>query len=161
MPAEMLQIGRVARAHGLRGLVRVNGGAAALELDHVTIGGARREIESAQPVPGGVLLKLAGIGDRDQADALRGEPVWADRAQLPPPADDELFVADLIGLAVFDAAGHELGRVSASFDSGAHEILVVRNGTREFLLPLIAPIVTGVDLERGRIDCDPPEGLIE
>ena len=156
-----LQIGRVARAHGVRGFVRVNGGAAALGLDAVTIGGALRTIESAQPAPGGVLLKLVGVDDRDQAEALRGEPVWADRALLPPPAADELYVADLIGLPVFDAAGRELGRVASTFDSGAHEILVVKNGAREFLLPLIAPIVTGVDLERGRIDCDPPEGLIE
>jgi 16S rRNA processing protein RimM len=165
-----LQIGTVARAHGVRGWVRVRVESdALLELDRVFVGdpgdaahaGAARAIEDAQPERGDVLLKLAGVDDREAADALRGQPLYADRDALPAPADDELYVADLIGCRVVDAAGRELGRVASTFHSGAHEILVVQGGAREVLIPLVAPIVTRVDLAGGRIECDPPEGLID
>jgi 16S rRNA processing protein RimM len=100
------------------------------------------------------------VADRDQAQALRGAALWAARAELPPVASDEVYVADLIGCAVFDAGGQRLGEVVGSFFAGAHELLEVE-GPHPFLLPFVDGIVTRVDVEGRRIECNPPEGLVD
>ena len=158
---EKLQIGTVTRAHGLRGLVRVRASSEALlELDRVFLRGREVKLLRVVPERGEFLVQLEGVTDRDQAEALRGAALEVERGNLPQPADDELYVADLIGCRVVDARGAELGEVAETFDSGAHEILVVR-GAREFMLPFIDEFVTAVDLEARRITCDPPPGLID
>jgi 16S rRNA processing protein RimM len=71
-----------------------------------------------------------------------------------------VYVADLSGGRVVDARCAELGEVTETFDSGAHEVLVVRAAGGEFMLPFVDGIVTGVDLDARRVTCDPPPGLI-
>jgi 16S rRNA processing protein RimM len=155
-------IGHVVKAHGVRGAVRVRSdGDAVLELERVIVGdtpyrvlGARRERDT-------FLLELEGVDDRDRAETLRGTPLYCLRAELPAPADDEIYVADLVGCEVFGVDGARLGDVVEVVDGGAQELLRVRAGASEFLLPFVEPLVRSVDLEARRIEADPPEGLIE
>jgi 16S rRNA processing protein RimM len=160
--SDEVKIGYVVRAHGVRGGLRVRcDGDAILALERVLVDGREYVIEHVQPERGEFLLQLGGVRDRDAAEALRGRTLAAHRAQLPPPAEDELYVADLVGCEVLDGAGARLGEVKDTFHSGAHEILLVSDGAREFMLPFVAPIVTAVDVGARRIVCDPPEGLID
>jgi 16S rRNA processing protein RimM len=161
LSAERVQLGTVVRAHGVGGLVRVRGSAALAAMRRLFVGGRPFAVEALQRERGDFLVRLEGVGDRDAAEALRGAPVEVEREALPPPAADELYVADLIGCAVVDASGARLGEVAETFDSGAQEVLVVRGGAAEFMLPFVDGIVTAVDLEARRIVCDPPEGLID
>ena len=161
--SEKLQIGIVTRAHGVRGLVRVRASSQALaspSIDRVWLRGREVRLVRVQAERGEFLVELEGVHDRDQAEALRGAALEVERDLLPPPADDELYVADLVGCRVVDARGADLGEVAETFDSGAHEILIVRSGAREFMLPLVDAIVTAVDLDARRITCDPPPGLV-
>ena len=157
-----VEIGYVLRAHGIRGALRVRGGSDALpSLSTVYLDDRPFKLVAAQRDKDDWLLTLEGVGDRNAAEALRGAVVRADRAALPV-ADDELLVADLVGCRVFDVAGAELGEVTGSFDSGAHEVLEVRRADgHEFMLPLVDAIVTAVDVEARRIVCDPPPGLVD
>jgi 16S rRNA processing protein RimM len=155
-----LQIGFVLRAHGVRGMLRVRSDGGALpELERLIIDGRAYAVARVQPERGDWLVQLEGVTDREQADALRGKPIEALRADLPPLAAGETYAADLIGCLVLDAAGQRLGEVIGSFPSGAHEVLEVR-GEREFLLPLAPGIVVSVDVDARTIVCDPPPGLI-
>jgi len=156
-----LVVGTVSRAHGVRGLVRVVGSDALLTLSRVWIGGREFAVEHVTPERGDALLQLRGVGDRDAAEALRGQRVEALKEDLPAPGDDEIYAADLVGCAVFDVAGARLGEVRSSFPGGGHEVLEVAGGAREFLLPLVDAIVKEVDIAGRRIVCDPPEGLID
>jgi 16S rRNA processing protein RimM len=149
------------RAHGVRGMLRVRSTSPAwTALRHIWVGEREQEVVQVQPERGDWLVKLAGVDDRDAAEALRGAPVLAPREALPPAADDEVYVADLIGCRVVDSAGRELGEVAGSFDGGAYEVLEVR-GARDFLLPFTDGVVTAVDVEARLIRCDPPPGLID
>jgi 16S rRNA processing protein RimM len=157
----MLEIGTVLRAHGVRGLLRVAADSDALtHLQQVFIDGREFKVERVQPERADYLVQLEGVCDRDQADALRKKKLLARKDELPPLAADEIYVADLVGCRVYDLAGQELGAVTATFPSGAHEILEVK-GAREFLLPLVDAIVTEIDVAARRIVCDPPEGLLD
>lgn len=108
----------------------------------------------------GLLLKLRGLEDRAEAEGLAGSELGLLRSELEEPEEGEYYWTDLIGLTVLDSEGREVGRVANLFDSGAHDILVVRAGDREVLIPAIPEMVAEVDLEAGLLRIEPLEGLI-
>ena len=157
---DTIDVGFVLRAHGVRGVVRVRSGADLGAVDAVWLDGERFVVRHASRDKDEWLVTLDGVASREAAEALRGRQVRLPREAVPV-GDDELLVADLIGCKVLDVAGTTLGEVTGSFDSGAHEVLEVRAPDgKEFMLPLVGAIVTGVDLEARTITCDPPPGLV-
>ncbi len=107
---------------------------------------------------GAVLARIAGVDDRDAAEALKGVRLYVPRAALPETAPGEYYHADLIGLAAVLADGTEVGTVAAVNDFGAGDVLeVARPGARALLLPFTAEAVPEVDIAAGRIVIAPPE----
>lgn len=106
----------------------------------------------------GMVAQLPGVNDREQAAALIGSDIHVAREQLPPPGKDEYYWVDLEGLEVFTTENVELGRVSHLFATGANDVVVVRDGERERLIPFIqGSYVRSVDLSARRmvVDWDP------
>ncbi len=109
---------------------------------------------------GAVLARLAGVADRDAAEALKGVRLYVDREALPEADADEYYHADLIGMRAELTDGTEVGTVVAIEDFGAGDVLeVARPGARSILLPFTAEAVPEVDLAGGRIVIDPPEEI--
>jgi len=102
----------------------------------------------------GVVAKLAGIGDRDASEALGSCYFGAPRDALPPPAQDEYYWADLIGLAIVNMQDQPLGRVKSLIETGANQVLVVVDGERERLLPFVEHVVKKIDVAGGIIRAD-------
>jgi len=124
-------LGRIAGAHGIRGevLIKTFTGrpediAAYGPLDDG--GGRSFRIEAVRVTGKGVVARLAGVRDRNAAEALKGAPLHVDRARLPPPAEGEFYHADLIGMAAVDTEGQALGEVVGVHNHGAGDILEVR-----------------------------------
>ena len=168
-PAELLAVGRVARAHGVRGRVLIapyNPQSAGLErataLWLARQGGTPRriEVDRAERAHLGYLVALRGVDDRNAADALRGEEVLVPRAELPALDEGELYAVDLVGMAVVDATGALRGRVTALETAGRQELLTVRTeaGT-EALVPL--GLLREVREEARELVIDVPDGLFE
>jgi 16S rRNA processing protein RimM len=152
-------LGRIADAHGIRGDVLIHAYTASPE----AIGaygalsdksGARAfEIQQARVTPKGVIARLAGVSDRNAAEALKGTELYVERDRLPPPADGEFYHADLIGLAAFDRDGAPAGEIVAVVNFGAGDLLEVRfpgAGTSEFV-PFTEDCVPTVDIAAGRV----------
>jgi len=156
-----VEVGYVARAHGLRGEVRVHLHApestVLLEVDAVVVGGRELAIESARPANGAVLLALEGVDGRDAADALRGQTVEVDRAAIPLAAG-EYLLQDLPGCTVVDVSGAEIG-VVANVIPGAQPILVIHGGGHERMLPAVPEFVREVDVAGRRVVVEMPEDL--
>ncbi|MEM9855230.1 MAG: ribosome maturation factor RimM, partial [Pseudomonadota bacterium] len=110
---------------------------------------------------GALIGRLSGVRSNEDADALKGTRLYADRGQLPALPDDEYYYSDLIGLSVFDTGGLHLGDVKAVVNHGATDILeITRPGSSETaLLPFTQEAVPLVDLGAGRIVADPPDGV--
>lgn len=106
-----------------------------------------------QPHGKGIIARLAGVDDRDQAAELTRCAVAVGRDELPPAPVDEYYWADLEGLAVVNLDGVGLGRVDHLFETGANDVMALK-GERDRLLPFIAEVVREVDLEAGRIEVD-------
>jgi len=157
-------VGAVAGAFGVKGEVRLKSfcadpGSIAAYAPLWTEDGTRSfSVRITRPIPGGLAAQLGGIATREQAEALRGLRLFADRDRLPALPDDEFYHADLIGLAVLDTGGAPLGRVRAVHNHGAGDILEIQApGGRAILLPFTRAIIPTVDLGSGRIIADPPE----
>ncbi len=105
----------------------------------------------------GLIAKLEGVNDRQQAEAMAGVAIAVDSAQLQALPEGEYYWRDLIGLRVLTVGGLELGVVDHLLETGANDVLVLR-GERERLLPwVMGQVVVSVDLA-GRqmiVDWDP------
>ena len=160
MDPALLAVGRVARAHGLRGRVLVapyNAESMGLErIRRLWLSGREYEVARAERVNLGYLVALRGIDDRDAADALRGQEVLVDRSELPPPAEDEMYAVDLIGFEVTDAPGKVYGVVEDLEEAGPQDLLKLKGGA---LVPL--GLVQEVLSESRRIVIQVPEGLFD
>ncbi len=157
--SNLILIGRVGGAHGVRGEVRI----ATFTADPLAIaryrnlrradGSAALTVLSARPVKGGVVARCKGVETRDQAEALRGLQLHIDRADLPEPDEDEFYLADLIGLSVFGPEGEALGVIKSVQDFGAGDILEIdaRDGSPTWYLPFTREAVPEVDIALGRV----------
>jgi 16S rRNA processing protein RimM len=114
-----------------------------------------------RPVAGGLGARVAGVHTKEQAEALQGITLFAERARLPNLPDEEFYHSDLIGLEVRDSGGVFLGQVIAVHNHGAGDMLEINGAGRKagLLLPFTRTVVPTVDLAARRIVVDLPEGL--
>jgi 16S rRNA processing protein RimM len=101
-----------------------------------------------------LVAAFAEVKDRNAAEALDGLYVGAPREALPATAEGEYYWADLVGLGVVNRAGESLGTVSSLLSTGAHDVLQVQEGDREYLIPFVAAYVDDVDVNARRIRVD-------
>ena len=102
----------------------------------------------------GIIVRIEGITDRDQALALNAWDVYISREQLPKLEQGEYYWADLVGLDVENKEGIRLGKVDSLFETGANDVLLVK-GERERAIPFLkGQTVQSIDLESGKIVVD-------
>lgn len=173
LPADVfLEAGLVVAVHGVAGGIRVK----AISGDPAGLLGTRSlrlcgkpcrdiregrdfEVKAAQRSGGCAVFALKGIDTLDAAKGLVGARVLIRREDLPPPGEDEYFVADLVGCSVVGTDGRPIGRVESVVCGPAHDWLSIRrDGGEEALLPVVSEFVTKVDVAGRRIDVTPPEG---
>lgn len=167
MSTDRVCVGAIAGAFGVRGEVRLKSFCAEPEgiADYgplYTEDGTRSfTVEITRPIKNGYAARLSGVTTKEEADALRGTRLFADRDRLPELPDDEFYHSDLIGLTVLNTGGKVLGKVRSVQNYGAGDLLEVHGpGLKNtVLLPFTNAFVPTVDLTAGRIIADPPEGL--
>jgi 16S rRNA processing protein RimM len=167
--ATLVPLGQIVSTHATRGELRVrlyNPASTTLQRDsHVVL---RRGTESRQAVVTGVrphrqvvLLTLEGCHSMTAAETLIGYEICVTAADLPPPGAGEIYYHELMGMTVVTNHGAEIGVVAEMMHTGSSDICVVRAGGREYLIPMIAHIVTAVDRAGRRIVIDPLPGLLD
>ncbi len=170
-----LTVGRVVRAHGVGGEVVVEvrtddpdarfASGITLRAKDSRGGGQERSyvVESCREHGGRLLLRLAGIDDRDGADALRGSLFVVDSDDLPPIDEpDTYYDHQLEGLHVRTTTGTDVGVVADVLHTAGGELLAVkRSPGGEVLVPFVGAIVTSVSLDDRIVEIDPPEGLLD
>lgn len=149
-------MGHVAGAYGVRGWIRVQvDDPEDLRLQpQWWIDGVARTVEQAKAHGTALVVKLKGVDDRAQAEALQGATVELPRERLPALEAGRYYWDDLVGLEVVNESGTVLGKVQSLFSNGAHDVMVLAGpkGESERLLPWVPAVVRAVDLEGGRID---------
>ena len=153
-------LGAVMGSYGVRGECRVKSFCSGPS-SVVYIALKSPKLTVIRPIKGGYAVRLSGVSQKEAADALKGQRLWAHRDALPELPDDEYYYSDLIGLTAFDTGGVEMGKIHAVHDHGAGDLLELRpKGGATVLLPFTRAVAPTVDLASGRIVLDPPKGLM-
>lgn len=153
----MLEVGHIAKAHGIRGEVIVSMVSNRAELrlaagSTLYSDGIDFEVVRASAHQGRYIVALAGVTDRSSAEALRGMVL---RAPAPDPEPETLWVHELIGAEVTDTEGRCFGPVLAVESNPASDLLVLDGGR-------LVPLVFVVGHEPGAaVVIDPPAGLLD
>jgi 16S rRNA processing protein RimM len=157
----MVEIGYVARAHGIAGELRVVchnlESTALLRAERVMVGSRSYALENVRPVDGAFLVALVGVADRDAAELLKGQTVSVDRDAIEL-APGEVLLADLIGCKAFLTDGELMGEV-IDVEVGAQDRLIIADGETAWQLPMVPAFVLAIDLVGRTITVDPPEDL--
>ena len=163
-------VGTVGRAHGLRGEVSVHVSTDEPEVRFARGADLTARTASARPRTvvvrstrnhaGTLLVTFEGVGDRSAAEGLRGAELWTQvAADEVPPADDEFYDRNLIGLTVTDHTGVTVGRVAEVVHLPAHDSLVVETPTGAYQVPFVSALVPVVDLDAGVVQVADVGGL--
>ena len=163
MKQELIPVGTIVNAHGIRGEVKLNpvgfDPAFLAEFDRFNIGGKETAVCSARVHKSVLLLRLPGVEDMDAALALKGKPVciYAEDAELP---EGEYFDAELEGCTVVDdATGEALGKLTRVLHYPAHKVYEVK-GEREYLIPAVPQVfIAAVDIDAGVVRVHMMKGL--
>lgn len=159
----LLVVGRISGLYGVRGWVKVfsetepRDNILTYNPWYLGVEHRPRGLAAGRPHGKGLVARLEGCEDRDQAVALVGLEIRVRRDQLPRLGAEEFYWADLVGLSVETLEGRPLGRVGRVFATAANDVLVVA-GDRERLVPFLwGRVIKDVDLGLGwmRVDWDP------
>jgi len=165
-------VGKILRTHGIHGAVvvapygdtlarRQPGDRLFVQATH---GGVPRGLRIAQKRPQGPAWVIAfeEVEDLNAARRLVGLDVGVPEEDLDPLEDGEYYHHQLVGLAVVTEAGEPVGRVVGVVETKAHDLYAVATDSgREILLPAVEEIIKRIDVPRGVMVVDPPEGLLD
>ena len=169
MPDATILVGRFGAPHGVRGEIRLQ-----------SFTGEPRAIAGYGPLQAGdgrcfalsavrlvkdnmLVARVAGIADRDAAAALTHLELYVARAALPPPDEDEVYVADLVGMAALNGEGRALGTVVGVPNYGGGDLVEVRppTGGETVLFPFTKAVVPTIDLAGRTLTIVPPDEVEE
>ncbi|WP_119072370.1 ribosome maturation factor RimM [Aggregatilinea lenta] len=167
-----LLLGRVLRPHGIRGELRLEVLTAYPERilpdDHVFVGpdpadpasAVEYAIEGVRRHKQYLILQLAGITNRDDADFLRNQYIMVTLGEAVPLEEDEFYLYQIIGMPVYTDDDEHLGEIVDVIETGANDVYVVRGPRGEILLPAIEECILDVDIEGQRVTARLMEGLL-
>jgi 16S rRNA processing protein RimM len=168
-PDEMLLIGYVTHAHGVRGQIKLH--ALTDRPEHLStvktvyLGDDLRSYSlrrAAEHKASVLIVTLGGVDTREAAEALRGQEVFIRERDAQPLAEDEYYLHDLPGLRVENVVGEELGTVKDVVETGANEVLVVvRSDGSELLVPMIRDVVKRLDIIAKLVVIEPLPGMLD
>jgi 16S rRNA processing protein RimM len=167
-----VSVGKIVKPQGKRGEVRV--------LLHSTEGGSslkqgrkvrlefegeivEDEVEGVRKLSGKervLVVKLKGVGNRTQAFQLTGYQIKIKEEEFEPLEEDTFYFYQISGCLVWDKENNLIGKVENIISAGENEVLVVKEGKKEYLIPFVKSICVKVDLKKKKIIIDPPDGLL-
>lgn len=171
MSERLVVIGEIARAHGLRGEVRVTPLTddpdrfervrACVVWDTARDERQARRVQHARRQGDHVVLKLDGCESSEAAGALAGLLLAIPESEALPPGPGRFYPWQLEGARVVTENGVDVGRLTRIEPGPAHDLWVVQAAEREHLVPAVPDIVVDVDVAAGRVVIRPPDGLLD
>jgi 16S rRNA processing protein RimM len=157
---EFMTVGQITKPHGVRGEVKVVSFIDSLEdfrtLDKVSLDGQIIKITSVKLQTDRAILKIEGIDTVEAAERYRNKYLMIKREDADELPEDSYYIADLIGCAVVDTEGNDLGKVFDVIETGSNDVYWVKGeGKKEVLIPALKDIVVEVDIMNSKITIKP------
>ena len=169
-PVRFLEMGRVGKAHGIKGEVDLiwhgenppGKGATLYLLEDSESEVTPRVLQSLRKHNGEYLATFESVKDRTDAERLRGAKVFIDRATLPPLKDGEAYVADLPGWSAYLENGERVGEIKrVEYPAGREIWVIVDDDGKEILFPAEPDFIVSFDHDSREARLSPPPGLLE
>ncbi len=168
MKKRYLECGKIVATHGLRGEVKVlpwcDGPEALLPFGTLSLdrGATALAVEKARAAKNMVLVKFRGLDSPEAVQPLRGKVLYLDREE-DSLEEGQYYIQDLIGLTVVDAgSGQVYGTLQDVTETGANDVYhIAFPDGKVRLIPAIPQVVTGIDIDAGRMEIRPLEGLFD
>jgi 16S rRNA processing protein RimM len=181
-PADLIEVGYIVDAYGIKGWVKIQPFAAAgdsalkrskrwwLSGSHLNLNADERDVLSSRVHGDSIVAELVGVSDRDLALKFKGASISIRRSDFPSNPADEYYWIDLIGCSVTNAEGISFGAVSEVFDNGAHAVFRIVlpperinevSKATELLIPFVSQFVSTVDIDAKTITVDWPLSWLE
>lgn len=175
-PSELVLIGKVVAAHGIKGAVKVISYAESVDIfqavDILWTPSVRRTVDGsfdclkvtwAKPHKQNIRLGFTEVINRDQAEEMVGMELFLEKSRLPELEDDTYYWFDLIGIAVKTVDDEFIGHIERILPTGGNDVYVVKHadacGEKERLIPAVADVIQRIDLDKKTMVVDLPEGL--
>lgn len=167
---DWIVIGEITKTHGLKGGLRVrpltDDPARFHDLKTVRLQAANGStractVTEVRSGPPGVILFCREFSRIEQVEPFVGGTVWIPSDEAIPLPEGRFFQHDLLGLKVYLEEGRYLGEIREIWPTGSNDVLVVREGSREHLIPAIKDVVLEVNLPEKKMILRPIEGLLE
>jgi len=167
-PSELICIGAVTGARGIKGDVRIKSftddpeAIASYGPLYDKTGEQTFDLKITGQAKGQLVGRIKGTLDRNEAEKLKGLQLFVPRDILPAPDEDEFYFSDLIGLRAEDLEGNALGTIQSVDNFGAGDVLeIVGVVTGGLMVPFTKEAVPRVDISEGLVLIDPPDGLLD
>lgn len=162
-----LDIAKIVSVHGLRGEVnaQVLGDSSSqlrgIKRLYSESGNRVYEVERCRPKGEAMaIIKIKGADTPEAAEALRNTVLFADRDDLSLPSGT-YFIADLLGMEVFDEAENSYGVITDVLRTGANDVYEITNGGKKYYIPAVPAVVLKTEPEAARMTVFPMEGLFD
>lgn len=167
---DLLEVGKIINTHGLKGEVKIatwtDSPDVFEDLEYVIIkskkGDMTLNVAGVKYQKNNIIVKFKELEKIEDAEPLKNSILYAPREMLGVLPDGVYYIADLIGLEVFDDEGHKIGIIADVFSTGANDVYdIKREGQKNLLLPVIDDVVLDVDIEGGKVTVHIMEGLLD
>lgn len=167
---ERVLVGRVGRPHGVRGELTVQVESdnprrfepGSVMIAELSSGGSRHlMVEASRPHRGGVVLRFAGVADRQAAQGLSGAKLTVSRQEIPPAPQGEVYHFELIGCRCSDRHSGDLGEVVDVVEDGGGLLLVVSGPQGVVPIPFVQAFIDELNLDSATLRVTLPDGLLE
>jgi len=167
---DFIVIGRIARAHGIRGALKVEPltddperfnllEKVGLSFDNETR--TFFNIKDVRFSNKSIILSLEGIEDRNEAEKWRRAYLEIPVAQRVPLPEGQYYYFELFDLLVKTTTGQLLGEIVDIISNPANDVYVVKSDEKEILIPAIPDVIKNIDIESGVVTIDPLDGLLD
>jgi len=163
-PPEFLVVGHILAPHGIKGELKIRVMTdfpdRFLPGNTLYIDSRPLEIDSSRPHKQHLLIKLAGIATREDAEKLGGRDLTIPRSEIRALSNGEYYAFELIDLEVVTTDGNHVGRIIDLITTASNDVYVVQGPRGEVLIPAIENVVKSIDIENGKMVIEAIEGLL-
>lgn len=168
---DMVALGRIVKPHGVRGCVCIlpfnPQSESFAELKRaflkspVTDGFKLFNVQRTSRHKQFFIIQLEGVDDLNKAQALRGWLIYVPKSELKKLDEDEYYYYELIDMEAYSKSGESLGRIAGIITTPAHDVLVIKSGDKEMMLPWIDGAVVDIDRENKRVVLETDKLVVE
>ncbi|MBQ2134992.1 MAG: 16S rRNA processing protein RimM [Phascolarctobacterium sp.] len=156
-------IGKIVAPHGVRGDIRIlpltEKPDLFLDLEYLLLeGGKKLTVKNARFQKRMILVTTKEVTSMNEAELLRDKNIYIKAEDLPELEDDEFYVADLVGIPVYDLEGKQIGTFKDSLSTGSNDVYIIAvPGAKDILVPALKEYFKEINLAEKRIVVKLPE----